>query len=106
MKSRIFASKKQITQEEHTMTIITGRQFRANQSKYIRLAHSGERVILSSRAGYAELTPISEEDKQFDDYIHSETFCKIAENAVREFREGKTLKFNNAADAQKWMDEL
>ena len=87
------------------MTIIKGRQLRANQSKYIRLAHSGERVILSSRVGYAELSPISVVDKKFDDYIHSETFCKIAENAVREFREGKTLKFNSAAAAQKWMDE-
>lgn len=88
------------------MTVITGRQFRANQSKYIRLAHSGERVILSSRAGYAELTPISEEDKKFDDYIHSEAFRQVADKALREFHEGKTLRFSSASAAQKWMDEL
>lgn len=88
------------------MTVITGRQFRANQSKYIRLAHSGERVILSSRAGYAELTPISEEDKKFDDYIHSEAFRQVADKAVQEFHEGKTLRFSSASAAQKWMDEL
>ena len=88
------------------MTVITGRQFRANQSKYIRMAHNGERVILSSRAGYAELTPISEEDKKFDDYVQSEEFRAIAEKAVREFREGKTLRFSSASAAQRWMDEL
>ena len=43
------------------MTVITCRQFRANQSKYIRMAHGGERLILSYRAGYAELTPVSDE---------------------------------------------
>ena len=88
------------------MTIITGRQFRANQSKYIRMAHNGERVILSSRAGYAELTPISEEEKKFDDYVQSESFHQLAEKAVREFREGKSLNFSSADAAQKWMDEL
>ena len=88
------------------MTVITGRQFRANQSKYIRMAHRGERVILSSRAGYAELTPISEEDKKFDEYVTSDAFLAIASKARKEFQEGKTLKFENASAAQKWMDEL
>ena len=88
------------------MTVITGRQFRANQSKYIRMAHRGERVILSSRAGYAELTPISEEDKKFDEYVNSSSFLAIASKARKEFQEGKTLKFESATAAQKWMDDL
>ena len=88
------------------MTVITGRQFRANQSKYIRMAHNGERVILSSRAGYAELIPISEEDKKFDDYVQSEEFRAIAEKAVREYREGKCLTLRNAEEAKKWFDSL
>ncbi len=88
------------------MTVITGRQFRANQSKYIRLAHSGERVILSSRAGYAELTPISEEDKKFDDYIHSDTFRQVADKAVKEYREGKGITLKCAEDVEKWFDSL
>ncbi len=88
------------------MTVITGRQFRANQSKYIRLAHSGERVILSSRAGYAELTPISEEDKKFDDYIHSEAFRQVADKVVKEYREGKGITLRCAEDVEKWFDSL
>lgn len=88
------------------MTVITGRQFRANQSKYISMAHKGERVILSSRAGYAELIPVSEEDRKFDEYVNSEKFRAIVEKAHKEYRERKTLKFDSAAAAQKWMDEL
>lgn len=38
--------------------IVTGRDFRANQSRYISIAHSGEDVILKSRAGYVKLTPV------------------------------------------------
>lgn len=38
--------------------IVTGRDFRANQSRYISYAHSGEDVILKSRAGSVRLIPV------------------------------------------------
>ena len=38
--------------------IVTGRDFRANQSKYIGYAHNGEDVILESRAGSVRLIPV------------------------------------------------
>ena len=38
--------------------IVTGRDFRANQSKYIGMAHSGEDVKLKSRAGSVRLIPV------------------------------------------------
>ena len=44
------------------MTIITGREFRSNQNKYIGMAHRGERVVISSKSGYAELSPVSKEE--------------------------------------------
>ena len=40
--------------------IVTGRDFRANQSKYISIAHSGEDVILKSRAGSVRLIPVGQ----------------------------------------------
>ena len=40
------------------MMIVTGRDFRANQSRYIGYAHSGEDVILKSRAGSVRLIPV------------------------------------------------
>ena len=38
--------------------IVTGRDFRANQSRYIGYAHSGEDVILKSRVGSVRLIPV------------------------------------------------
>lgn len=38
--------------------VVTGRDFRANQSRYIGYAHSGEDVILKSRAGSVRLIPV------------------------------------------------
>lgn len=38
--------------------IVTGSDFRANQSRYIGMAHSGEDVILKSRAGSVRLIPV------------------------------------------------
>ena len=38
--------------------IVTGRDFRANKSKYIGMARSGEDVILRSRAGSVRLIPV------------------------------------------------
>ena len=88
------------------MTVITGRQFRANQSKYIRMAHRGERVILSSRAGYAELTPVSEEGRKFDEYVNSEKFKDYAAKVVREYEEGKGITLRCAEDVNNWFDSL
>ena len=44
--------------------IITGRDFRANQSRYISIAHSGEDVILKSRAGYVKLIPVDKIEEE------------------------------------------
>ena len=42
--------------------IVTGRDFRANQSRYISIAHRGEDVILKSRAGSVRLMPVDTPD--------------------------------------------
>ena len=38
--------------------VVTSRDFRANQSRYIGYAHNGEDVILKSRAGSVRLIPV------------------------------------------------
>lgn len=53
--------------------IITGRDFRANQSKYIGIAHSGEDVILKSRAGSVKLIPVdATEEKEQKNKVYIE----------------------------------
>ncbi len=77
------------------MVVISGRDFRANQTKYIEIAYKGEDVIISSRAGNVKLTPISPDDIIINrSEITPELMAKI-EKARKEFREGKTLKGGN-----------
>ena len=54
--------------------IVTSRDFRANQSRYISIAHSGEDVILKSRAGYVKLIPIDtiEEEEEGGNNVYME----------------------------------
>ena len=44
------------------MTVVSIRDFRANQSKYLGLAAGGDSVILTSRAGSFKIVPITEDD--------------------------------------------
>ena len=49
---------------------------------------------------------LAEEDTQKSKTVRTVSFVAISSKAEKEMREGKTVHFENAADAQKWMDEL
>ena len=58
-KSIIFATRTLI----HTvMLVVSTRDFRTNQTKYLKKANSGEHVILKSRTGSFKIIPISTDD--------------------------------------------
>ena len=42
------------------MTIVSTKDFRSNQTKYLDMASRGERVILKSRKGSFRLTPVAD----------------------------------------------
>lgn len=44
------------------MLVVSTRDFRTNQTKYLKKANSGEHVILKSRAGSFKIVPISSND--------------------------------------------
>jgi antitoxin (DNA-binding transcriptional repressor) of toxin-antitoxin stability system len=44
------------------MIVVTGRDFRANTSKYVDVAYGGEDVVVKSRAGSFRIVPITEDD--------------------------------------------
>ena len=77
------------------MTIITGRECRSNQSKCIGLAHRSERVVISSKSGYAELTPVSKEDKEVKEHLNAKAFLAVSSRIREEVKEGKKLMFHN-----------
>lgn len=49
---------------------------------------------------------IQEEDVQKDKIVKAVSLVAISSKAEKEMRDGKTLHFESAADAQRWMDEL
>jgi len=48
------------------MTIVTTRDFRTNQTKYLDMALRGEQVVLKSRRGSVRLMPVEDEKPKRD----------------------------------------
>lgn len=44
------------------MQVVSAREFRANQGKFLNAAKRGQSVLLTSRYGNFKITPITEED--------------------------------------------
>ena len=84
------------------MTSLSFSDFRKNMASSFDLVDAGEHVYVNrgSRKMYA-IIPVEDGDLTITPALEA----KI-ENARQEYREGKTLHFENAAAAQKWMDEL
>lgn len=70
------------------MVVLTGREFRANQSKYVGVARSGEDVVVKSRAGSFRIVPITDDDIVVGKDDLSESLYK-ALLEVKNAREGK-----------------
>lgn len=88
--------------KETIMTSLSFSDFRKNMAGSFDLVDGGERVYINRgrRKVYA-IIPIDDDDLTITPALEA----KI-EKARREYHGGKTLHFENAASAQKWMDEL
>jgi prevent-host-death family protein len=64
------------------MQIVSAREFRSNQGKYLTAALNGQSVLLTSRYGNFKITPISEQDSL------TERICKGLQQ-VKMIEEGK-----------------
>lgn len=53
------------------MKIVTAREFRRSQGKFLTAARAGQSVILTSRYGNFKITPVSEADKIVEKDIRS-----------------------------------
>ncbi len=66
------------------MTIVSARDFRANQGKYFSMVNSGESVILKSREGNFRLVPVNSSDTISND---TQKIAKDLRGALRELKE-------------------
>ncbi|MCF2504813.1 type II toxin-antitoxin system Phd/YefM family antitoxin [Dyadobacter sp. CY107] len=75
------------------MLVISSREFRDNQKKYMDLADKNEQIIIQrgKEKAYA-LTPVSTCDQYFMD---PGTMADI-EEGIKQFREGNTIKVEKA----------
>ncbi len=82
------------------MTIVSTRDFRANQTKYLGMALQGHDVILRSRRGSFRLMPVEEEEPKRD--VTAE-ICQGMKDWKEYLETGKSDKF---VTWEKLMDEL
>ncbi len=81
---------------------LTSREFRNHQAHAFDLADQGEKVIIRRNKKQAyTLVPVED-----DDLTITPELAERIEKARQEYRDGKTLHFDNAAAAQEWMDSL
>jgi antitoxin (DNA-binding transcriptional repressor) of toxin-antitoxin stability system len=77
-----------VIEKEKDMIVLTGREFRANQAKYVGVAQSGEDVVVKSRVGSFRIVPIAEDDIIISKNNLSESLYR-ALLEVKNAREGK-----------------
>ena len=82
------------------MTIVSTRDFRANQTKFLDMALRGELVVLKSRRGSVRLIPVEEEEPRRD--VTAE-ICQGMKDWKEYLETGKSDKFRPASEL---IDEL
>lgn len=88
------------------MTIVTGRDFRANQSRYIGSALRGEDVVLKSRLGSVRLVPVVEEEPADTRNEITPALARKIAKARKEMREGKTIRLSTREEIDRFFDSL
>lgn len=86
------------------MTIVTTRDFRANQTKFLDMALRGEQVVLKSRRGSVRLTPVEDEDEEEEPKRDvTAEICQAMKDWKEYLETGKSDKF---VTWEEMMDEL
>ena len=93
--SIIFAKKR-------IMTVVSIRDFRANQGKYLGLAASGESVILTSRAGSFKIVPITEDDG----LVSKKDFLARVDEARKSIADGKGISVSGKEELDSLLANL
>ena len=91
-----------ICRKERIMTVISIRDFRANQGKYLGLAASGESVILTSRAGSFKIVPITEDDG----LVSKKDFLARVDDARKSIADGKGISVSGKEELDSLLANL
>lgn len=83
------------------MEALSVRDYRNNLAASFARADNGEKVLIRRKNRIYALMSVGNEDLMLTPELQ-----KRIDKARQDFREGKTLHFDNAEAAIKWMDEL
>ena len=75
------------------MEVVTAREFRSNQGKFLIAAKEGQSVLLTSRYGNFKITPVTTDD------VIIERDLREAIHQVKEHLEGR-IELPNASDIE------
>ncbi len=85
------------------MTIVSTRDFRANQTKFLDLALRGEHVVLKSRRGSFRLMPVEDGEAEEPKRDVTAEICQAMKDWKEYLETGKSDKFRPLDD---FLDEL
>ena len=80
------------------MTIVTTRDFRANQTKFVDMALRGEHVVLKSRRGNVRLMPVEDEEEEEPKRDVTAEICRAMKDWKEYLETGKSDKFRPAEE--------
>ena len=85
------------------MEVISSRDFRSNQSKYLGMAAKGQGIILKTRSlGSFKITPLTEDDT----LMSKEEFFMKLERARKEIKEGKGTVLKTKEEIDRFLETL
>lgn len=85
------------------MVIISSREFRANQSKYLKMVSNGEDVILKSRGnGNFKIVPLTTDDTLL---TRMELDAKIKQ-ATKDYENGDFTSINTPEELKNFLESL
>lgn len=85
------------------MEVISCRDFRSNQSKYLGMAAKGQGIILKTRSlGSFKITPLTEDDT----LMSKEEFFRKLDRARQEIEAGKGTVLKNKEDIDRFLEAL
>ena len=85
------------------MEVISTRDFRSNQSKYLGMAAKGHGIILKTRSlGSFKITPLTEDDT----LMSKEEFFRRVDEARRQIDEGKYTAVKTQEELNAFLEAL
>lgn len=86
------------------MQIVSAREFRANQGKFLTAAREGQSVLLTSRYGNFKITPVTDEDALMDRINQQE--LKSIQKGLEDIRNGRTYRMQVGEDLSDFLNRI